>query len=130
MKWLKKKMSEVPEEKLKGIIIDEVKPEYKVIDKYEVFAPHSRVKILSSPELGEGIFYFVEESPLNEAEQEAYDKIVNILSKEFTTPKGENIDSRSTSTSRPRASPRNITGVLASSQLTSGIRSSTTSLGT
>jgi len=92
--WLKKKMSEVPEEKLKGIIIDEVKPEYEVIDKYEVFAPHSRVKIISSPELGEGIFYFVEESPLNEAEQEAYDTIVNILSKEFATPKGENIDSK------------------------------------
>jgi len=50
------------------------------------------VKIVSSPELGEGIHYFIEESPLTEEQVETYGKIVNILSKEFTSPKGEQID--------------------------------------
>ena len=63
--WLKEKMTSAPEEEIQGILIQEVKPEYNVIDEYEVFAPHSRVKIISSPDLGEGTHYFIEEAPLN-----------------------------------------------------------------
>jgi len=85
-------MISAPEEEIQGVQVQEVKPSYKVIDEYVVFAPHSKVKIVSSPELGEGIHYFIEESPLSEAQLDTYGKIVNILSKEFTSPKGENID--------------------------------------
>lgn len=85
-------MTSEPEEEIQGVQIQDIKPKYKVIDEYEVFAPHSRVKIVSSPELGEGIHYFIEEAPLTEAQYETYGKIVNILSKEFTSPKGEQID--------------------------------------
>ena len=85
-------MSTAPEEETEGVHVQEIKPGYKVIDEYEVFAPHSRVKIVSSPELGEGIHYFIEEAPLSEMQLDTYGKIVNILSKEFTSPKGERID--------------------------------------
>lgn len=85
-------MSTAPEEETEGVHVQEIKPGYKVIDEYEVFAPHSRVKIVSSPELGEGIHYFIEEAPLSEVQLDTYGKIVNILSKEFTSPKGERID--------------------------------------
>ncbi len=85
-------MSTAPEEETEGVHVQEIKPGYKVIDEYEVFAPHSRVKIVSSPELGESIHYFIEEAPLSEMQLDTYGKIVNILSKEFTSPKGERID--------------------------------------
>ena len=85
-------MTSAPEEEIQGVQIQDIKPGYKVIDEYEVFPPHSRVKIVSSPELGEGIHYFIEEAPLSEVQLDTYGKIVNILSKEFTSPKGENID--------------------------------------
>lgn len=85
-------MTSTPEEEIQGVQIQDIKLGYKVIDEYEVFAPHSRVKIVSSPELGEGIHYFIEEAPLSEAQLDTYGKIVNILRKEFTSPKGERID--------------------------------------
>jgi flagellar protein FlaI len=50
------------------------------------------VKIISSPDLGGGIYYFIEEAPLSQEQQDTYEKIVNILSKEFTSPEGEHID--------------------------------------
>jgi len=50
------------------------------------------VKIVTSPELGEGSYYFVEEAPMTEEQHDTYEKMVNILSKEFTSPKGENVD--------------------------------------
>ena len=90
--WLKEKITTPEEAKTPGVIIQEIKPNYKVIDEYEVFEPHSRVKIVSSREIGEGKHYFVEESSISEEHRETYEKIVNILSKEFTSPKGEHID--------------------------------------
>ena len=61
-------------------------------DEYEVNKPNSRVKIVSSPQLGEGLHYFVEEVELNEDQYDTYEKIVRILSREFTSPSGEKVD--------------------------------------
>ncbi|MFA9496661.1 MAG: type II/IV secretion system ATPase subunit, partial [Candidatus Bathyarchaeota archaeon] len=82
----------VPEEEVPGIFVQEIKPQYEIIDEYVVTEPHSKVKILSSPDLGGGIYYFIEEAPLSQEQQDTYEKIVNILSKEFTSPEGEHID--------------------------------------
>lgn len=92
MDWLKEKISTPEEIKEPDVIIKEIKPNYTVLDEYEVSEPHSRVKIVSSPELGEGKHYFVEESKLSEEHQKTYEIMVNILSKEFTSPKGEHVD--------------------------------------
>ena len=92
VEWLKEKISTTPEEEVSGILIQEVKAEYEIIDEYTVTEPHSKVKIVSSHELGEGIHYFIEEAPLSQEQVDTYEKIVNILSKEFTSPKGEHID--------------------------------------
>ena len=90
--WLKEKISTPEEIKAPDVIIHEIKSNFKVLDEYEVFEPHSRVKIVSSPEIGEGKHYYVQETEISEEHRETYEKIVNILSKEFTSPKGEHID--------------------------------------
>ncbi len=73
-------------------MIQEVKPDFNVIDEYIVREPHSRVKIVTASSLGEGKHYFFEEAPISDEHHQTYEKIVNILSKEFTSPKGEHID--------------------------------------
>ena len=93
VEWLKEQIKQKKEETiLETVHIAEVKPDYKIIDEYPIREPNSRVKILSSPELGEGLHYYVEEVQLNEEQYETYEKIVRILSKEFTSPSGEKID--------------------------------------
>ncbi len=90
--WLKKQIKAPEEIKAPDVIIREVKSTYKILDEYIVNKPHSRVKIVSSKELGEGSHYFIEEKPLSDEHRKTYEKIVNILSKEFTSPKGEFVD--------------------------------------
>ena len=93
IEWLKDQINRKDEEeKIQPVHIGKVKPEYKIIDEYEVNEPNSRVKIVTSQELGEGLHYFIEEVELNDTQWETYQKIVRILSKEFTSPTGEHID--------------------------------------
>jgi flagellar protein FlaI len=93
IEWLKDQINRKDEEeKIQPVHIGKVKPEYKLIDEYEVNEPNSRVKIVTSQELGEGLHYFIEEVDLNDTQWETYQKIVRILSKEFTSPTGEHID--------------------------------------
>ena len=93
VEWLKDQIEKKQEEQeIDPVDIGKVKPEYKIIDEYQVNEPNSRIKIVTSPELGEGLHYFVEESELNEEQYDTYQKIVRILSKEFTSPTGEHID--------------------------------------
>jgi len=93
VEWLKDKIKQENEETvIDPVDIEKVKPEFKIIDEYEVNRPNSRIKIVSSPEIGEGLHYYVEEVQLNEEQHETYQKIVRILSKEFTSPSGEHID--------------------------------------
>ena len=93
VEWIKEQINQKEtEEKLEPVIIAEVKPEYNVIDEYPISENNSKVKIVSSPELSEGLHYYVEEVKLNPEQYETYEKIVRILSKEFTSPSGEKID--------------------------------------
>jgi flagellar protein FlaI len=93
VEWLKDKIQKESEETgIEPVIIEKAKPEYKIIDEYYVNIPNSKIKIVSSPELGEGIHYFVEEIQLDDAQHDTYLKIVRILSKEFTSPTGEHVD--------------------------------------
>ncbi len=93
VEWLKEQVNKkIIEDEIDPVQIDKVKPEYKIIDEYEVNPPNSRVKIVTSPEIGEGLHYFVEEAELDDAQYDTYLKIVRILSKEFTSPTGEHID--------------------------------------
>ena len=93
VEWLKDKIQQKDDEtEIEKVHTRKVKPEYKVIDEYEVNPPNSVVKIVSSPELGEGLYYFVEEVELTQEQYDTYQKIVRILSKEFTSPTEEHID--------------------------------------
>jgi flagellar protein FlaI len=93
-KWFKKLVQEEEKESRPTVIVEAVKPEYTVIEEYWVQEPHSKVKIVSSPELGEGLYYFIEEAPLDKEKFETYGKIINILSKEFKSPTDDQIDPR------------------------------------
>jgi flagellar protein FlaI len=84
---------EIREERAK-VIIESIRPEYDVIHEYWVQEPHSKVKIVSSPDLGEGLHYFIEEEPLDDIKYATYLKIINILSKEFKSPTEDHIDPR------------------------------------
>ncbi len=70
----------------RGVTIRRVDGDFQIIDEYFVDEPISKIKIVKAPELGEGLHYFVEEAPLNEDEYNTYQRIVNILSKEFESP--------------------------------------------
>ncbi|MBD3172683.1 protein kinase, partial [Candidatus Bathyarchaeota archaeon] len=93
VEWLKGKIQQKEDEtEIEKVHTRRVKPEYRIIDEYEVNPPNSKVKIVSSPELGEGLYYFVEEVELTQEQYDTYQKIVRILSKEFTSPTEEHID--------------------------------------
>jgi flagellar protein FlaI len=85
---------EEEEETDSKVIVEGVRPEYNVIEEYWVQEPHAKIKIVSSPELGEGLHYFVEEVPLDEVKFKTYQKIITILSKEFKSPTDDQIDPR------------------------------------
>ncbi len=76
----------------KGVETQEVKPSYQILAEYYAQEPHSKIKILSSPDLGEGLHYFVEEAQLSPEQYKTYETIVRILSKEFQSPTEEHID--------------------------------------
>jgi flagellar protein FlaI len=91
-KWLKNLgKDEIIEERAK-VIIESVRPDYNVIHEYWVQEPHSKIKIVSSTDLGEGLYYFIEEEPLDDQKYATYLKIINILSKEFRSPTDDHID--------------------------------------
>ena len=78
-------------EKRKFIEVKELKPEYKVVETYWVIEPFAKVYIVENPEYG-GFQYFVDEVKLNEREQKAKDKIIDILGKELEPPESIEID--------------------------------------
>ena len=78
-----------------GVIVQELKPEYKVVEEYWVQEPFAKVFIVTSPELGVGYHYFVEEVKLGEEEKEAHGKLAAILSKELEAPESLEVDAQS-----------------------------------
>jgi flagellar protein FlaI len=74
-----------------GARIDKISKGFKVIEDYYVYKPFARIKIVKSRSLGAGLYYFVEESPMSEEEEESYNKIMGILSKEMDPPKDDSL---------------------------------------
>ncbi|MEM2402044.1 MAG: protein kinase, partial [Candidatus Bathyarchaeia archaeon] len=74
------------------VLIQELKPEYTVIDEYWVQEPFAKVYIVMAPELGVGYHYFVDEVKLSPAEKEAHEKLISIISKELQAPETLDVD--------------------------------------
>ncbi|NIM45885.1 MAG: hypothetical protein GTO54_09735, partial [Nitrososphaeria archaeon] len=55
MDLFKKKKDDSEDE---GVVIEDPKPSYKIIEEYPVQEPFSSVQIVESEELGEGLHYF------------------------------------------------------------------------
>ena len=82
-----RKKEEEPEIQVdQGVIVQEYKRSYQVVEKYPIKKPIANVKIVKSPSLGEGLHYFVDEAPLNEEESTSFKKIMDILGKEMQPP--------------------------------------------
>jgi flagellar protein FlaI len=69
-----------------SVHVEQIKKGYEVIEEYFVHNPIARIKIVKSPQLGEGLHYFTVETPLNEEESDSFRKIMDILSKEMEPP--------------------------------------------
>jgi flagellar protein FlaI len=69
-----------------SVHVAQFKKGYRVVEEYYVHKPIARIKIVKSPQLGEGLYYFSVETPLNEEEEESFKKIMGILSKEMEPP--------------------------------------------
>ncbi len=75
-----------------GVRVDEPKSTFLVLDEYFVEEPFSTVKIVKSNELGEGLYYYAFEEPLDDDEYETYRRMVKILSKELNPPTDDKVD--------------------------------------
>ena len=74
-----------------GVHVDKLKKGFTVVEEYYVHKPFARIKVVKSRSLGAGLYYFVEESPMSEGEEESYNKIMGILSKEMVPPKDDSL---------------------------------------
>jgi flagellar protein FlaI len=74
-----------------GVHIDRLKKGFKVVEDYYVHKPIARIKIVKSRSLGAGLYYFIDESPMSEEEEDSYNKIMGILSKEMEPPKDDSL---------------------------------------
>ena len=72
-----RKKDEKFEDKMdEGVIIEPMKRNYTIIEKYEIHKPIAHVNIVKSPSLGEGMYYFINEVSLNEEET---NKILDVV---------------------------------------------------
>ena len=88
-KLLRRRGKRRVEEIIKGIIKREpitilpLKPTYTIIETYYVYEPFAKVNIVSIPEKGGMLGYYVEEFTLTRDEQEILEKLVDILTEEL-----------------------------------------------
>ncbi|MEM2914936.1 MAG: hypothetical protein QXH91_06020, partial [Candidatus Bathyarchaeia archaeon] len=80
---LGKKRNEYTDSKNNGVVIEKLKPEYKIVEEYWV-NPFAQVTIARTT--SEGYEYFVKETELTAEESEAREKLVSIISKELEAP--------------------------------------------
>jgi flagellar protein FlaI len=82
-----RKKEEEPDIKVDhGVSVQEFKRSYEIVEKYDISKPIASIKIVKHSSLGEGLFYFVDEAPLNEEEFKSFNKIMDILGKEMHPP--------------------------------------------
>ncbi|MCS7386127.1 MAG: type II/IV secretion system ATPase subunit [archaeon GB-1867-005] len=65
------------------VVILPLKPEYEIIESYYVYEPYAKVNIVSIPEAGGALAYYVEEYRLSEDEKDTFEKLVDILVEEL-----------------------------------------------
>jgi len=63
-----------------------------LVESYWIEEPFARVDIVSVPEKGWALGYFVEEVALDDRERKAYEKLVDVLSKELSPPPDTSVD--------------------------------------
>jgi len=88
----KKKKKGVEEKE--PIVYIEPKPDYELVEEYWVIEPYAKVKIMSMPELGGQLAYFVDEVKLNKKESKAKEKLIDILSIELKPPESFEVEVR------------------------------------
>ncbi len=74
-----------------GIQTKKPEPTYQILDEYYIKEPYSKINIVKSPELGEGLYYYSIEDPLSPSENDTYQKLMKILSKELEPPTEEGV---------------------------------------
>lgn len=81
----------------KGVSIKKLRGSYpfilsiNTVEEYLIKAPFARVKIVQSPNLGEGLHYITEEEHLDEREYDAFQRIMGIINKELEPPENRDI---------------------------------------
>lgn len=93
----KKVPTETGHEIDKGVSIKKLRGSYpfilsiNTIEQYPIESPLARVKVVQSPNLGEGLHYIAEEEPLDEREYESFRRIMGIINKELEPPENRDI---------------------------------------
>ncbi len=81
----------------KGVSIKKLRGSYpfilsiNTVEEYLITNPLARVKIVQSPNLGEGLHYITEEERLDEREYAAFRRIMGIINKELEPPENRDI---------------------------------------
>src|SRR4030042_4999460 len=93
MEILDKMLKKKNVEEIVDVGIETKKPEatYQILDDYYIKEPYSKINIVKSPELGEGLYYYSIEDPLSPTENDTYQKLMKILSKELEPPTEESV---------------------------------------
>jgi flagellar protein FlaI len=76
---------------IKGVHLSKLQRGFTVVEEYYVHKPFARIKIVRSRSMGAGLYYFIEETPMSEEEEESYNKIMGILSKEMEPPEDDSL---------------------------------------
>ncbi len=77
--------------KPKPIILKEMPPEALVVEEYHIEPPFSKVTIVSLPQLGGSMAYYIDEVKITEAENALLQKLMEIICMEIEPP-GQEID--------------------------------------
>lgn len=73
-------------EEKKGILVAPIPSDYEKITEYWIKEPYAKIVIAKPTERGSGPVYFIDEILLSKEEEEAYIKILDILTKELIPP--------------------------------------------
>lgn len=91
-KLLKKEKPDVAEE----VGVETKLPDinFEIVDEYYINEPYSKINIFKSQGLSEELYYYSIEDPLSDSENDTYQKLMKIMSKELEPPTEEGISPR------------------------------------
>jgi flagellar protein FlaI len=67
---------------------------FEIVDEYYINEPYSKINIFKSQGLSEELYYYSIEDPLSDSENDTYQKLMKIMSKELEPPTEEGISPR------------------------------------